>query len=197
LRKKKLVEVNSFVKELAKDVNLAKKRMDDDPCDSNIREFVRTTYAAIEAQSWNIRMYLLDEIIDKKKISTHEISALKEEVYVVTDKGEIKVQSRGYPLKVSLKLIINTFRNHGILIETDYSSPEWSNIDDVSRIRNRITHPKNMSDIIVSKKEAEKCFEVFLFVQSILLNSILFSLNKIFSDLKKTYQHSVKIKTTT
>jgi len=180
------------MKELAKDVSLAKNRMDDDPCDSHKREFVRTTYAAIEAQSWNIRMYLLNELVDIKKISAHEISALKEETYFVSDKGEVKVQSKGYPLKVGLKLIINMLRKHDIPIQVNYNSREWSNIDDVSRIRNRITHPKNMSDITVTLKEAEKCYEAFQLVENIFVNSILAQLYTIFSSFPVTHSSAKK-----
>jgi len=187
VEKKKLVVTDSFMKELEKDFILAKSRMDDGPCDSHKRrEFVRTTYAAIEAQSWNIRMYLLNELVDRKKISAHEISALKEETYFVSDKGEVKVQSKGYPLKVGLKLIINILKKHDIPIQVNYNSPEWSNIDEVSRIRNRITHPKNMSDITVTLKEAEKCHEAFQLVANIFVNSILAQLYNIFSSFPVT-----------
>ena len=172
VKKKSFFESDKLAKVLAEDVIRAKQRMEDDPSDSHRREFVRTTYSAIEAQSWQLKMYLIEHVIDKKTASVHEISALKEESYAINDKGEIYIQPRGYSLKVGLRLVFSVLKNHAVPVQIDFGSA-WENIDHVLKIRNRVIHPKNMKDISVSKEEAECCYQAFVYVNNILLATIL------------------------
>lgn len=150
MKKKNLVESDKFSKVLAEDVMSAKRRMEDDPSDAHCREFARTTFSAIEAQYWQLKMYIIENVISDKKTSIHEISALREESYSINDKGEMYVQPKGYSLKVGLKLVVSILKKHGISIPVDFGSTEWKNIDHVLKIRNRLTHPKCMADISVT-----------------------------------------------
>ncbi|MBI4188945.1 MAG: hypothetical protein HY525_00215 [Betaproteobacteria bacterium] len=172
-KKKSFFESDAFAKVLAEDVIRAKQRMDEDPSDAHRREFVRTTYSAIEAQSWQLRMYLIEHVMNKKTSSIHEISALKEESYAINDKGEIYIQPRGYSLKVGLRLVFSILKSHGIPVQVDLGSADWKNIDHAVKIRNRVIHPKKMADISVSKEEAECCYQAFVYVNNVLLATIL------------------------
>ncbi|MDO9453775.1 MAG: hypothetical protein Q7J29_13055 [Stagnimonas sp.] len=171
-RKKGFFESDHFAKVLAEDVALAKQRMDNCPTEAHRRDFVRATHAAIEAQSWQLRMYLIEHVLDRKAAPHYEISALKEETYVINDKGEIYVQPKGYSLKVSLRLVLSILKRHGIPMHVDFCSAEWGNIDHAVKIRNRITHPKSMKDIEVSKEDAERCYHAYAYVHAMLLNAI-------------------------
>lgn len=173
VKKKSFFESDKFSKVLAEDVIRAKQRMEDDPSDFHRREFVRTTYSAIEAQSWQLKMYLIEHVIDKKTASVHEVSALKEESYTINDKGEIYIQPKGYSLKLGLRLVFSVLKNHDVPVQIDFASAEWMNIDHALKIRNRVIHPKSMRDISVSKEEAECCYQAFVYVNNILLNTIL------------------------
>ena len=172
-KKKSFFESDQFAKVLAEDVFQTKQRMEHDPTDSHRREFVRATYSAIEAQSWQLKMYLIEHVLNKKTASVHEISALKEESYAINDKGEIYIQSRGYSLKVGLRLVFSILRKHGVPIQVDFGSADWKNIDNAVKIRNRVTHPKSMPDIFVSEADTECCYNAFLYVHNMLLTTIL------------------------
>jgi hypothetical protein len=171
--KKSFFESDKFAKILAEDVIRVKQRMEDAPSDFHRREFVRTAYSAIEAQFWQLRMYLIEHVIDKKTTSIHEISALKEESYAINDKGEVYIQPKGYSLKVGLRLVFTVLKNHEVPIQMDFGSAEWMNIDSALKIRNRVIHPKSMTDISVSKEEADCCYQAFVHMNNILLNTIL------------------------
>lgn len=173
MKNKSFFESDKFAKVLAEDVIRAKQRMEEEPSDFHLREFVRTAYSAIEAQSWQLRMYLIEYVIDKKTASVHEISALKEESYAINEKGEIYIQPKGYSLKIGLRLAFTVLKKHEVPIQIDFGSPEWMNIDLALKIRNRVIHPRNMTDISVSKEEAECCYQAFVYVNNILLNTIL------------------------
>lgn len=105
--------------------------------------------------------------------SVHEVSALKEESYTINDKGEIYIQPKGYSLKLGLRLVFSVLKNHDVPVQIDFASAEWMNIDHALKIRNRVIHPKSMRDISVSKEEAECCYQAFVYVNNILLNTIL------------------------
>lgn len=182
-KKKSFFASDQFAKVLAEDVSQAKLRMENDSTESHRREFVRATCSAIEAQAWQLKMYVIENVLTKKTTSVHDISALKEESYAINDKGKIYVQPRGYSLKVGLRLVYSILKRHDVPIHIDFGSTDWKNIDDAVKIRNRIMHPKCMGDISVSESDAECCYNAFLFVHNMLLTtilgSVLASLNKI------------------
>lgn len=157
--------------------------MENDPTESHRREFVRATCSAIDAQAWQLKMYVIESVLTKKTTSVHDISALREESYAINDKGEIYVQPRGYSLKVGLRLVYSILKKHDVPVHIDFGSTDWKNIDDAVKIRNRVMHPKCMGDISVSESDAECCYNAFLFVHNMLLTtilgSVLASLNKV------------------
>ncbi|MDP2785268.1 MAG: hypothetical protein Q8O38_11840 [Sulfurimicrobium sp.] len=172
-KKKSFYASDQFAKVLAEGVSQAKQRMESDPSESHRREFVRATCSAIEAQSWQLKMYVMEKVLTKKTASVHDISALKEESYAINDKGEIYVQPRGYSLKVGLRLVYSILMRHGVPVRIDFGSADRKNIDDTVKIRNRVMHPKCMGDISVSESDAECCYNAFLFVHNMLLTTIL------------------------
>ena len=182
-KKKSFFASDQFAKVLAEDVSQAKQRMENDPTESHRREFVRATCSAIDAQAWQLKMYVIESVLTKKTTSVHDISALKEESYAINDKGEIYVQPRGYSLKVGLRLVYSILKKHDVPVHIDFGSTDWKNIDDAVKIRNRVMHPKCMGDISVSESDAECCYNAFLFVHNMLLTTILgsalASLNKV------------------
>ena len=182
-KKKSFFASDQFAKVLAEDVSQAKQRMENDPTESHRREFVRATCSAIDAQAWQLKMYVIESVLTKKTTSVHDISALREESYAINDKGEIYVQPRGYSLKVGLRLVYSILKKHDVPVHIDFGSTDWKNIDDAVKIRNRVMHPKCMGDISVSESDAECCYNAFLFVHNMLLttilDSVLASLNKV------------------
>ncbi len=172
-KKKSFYASDQFAKVLAEDVSQARQRMENDPTESRRREFVRATCSAIEAQSWQLKMYVIENVLNKKTTSVHDISALKEESYAINDKGEIYVQTRGYSDKVGLRLVYSILKRHGVPVHIDFGSADWKNIDAAVKIRNRVMHPKCMGDISVSESEAECCYNAFLFVHNMLLTTII------------------------
>ena len=172
-KKKSFYASDQFAKVLAEDVLQAKQRMENDPTESHRREFVRATCSAIDAQAWQLKMYVIEKVLTKKTTSVHDISALKEESYAINDKGEIYVQPRGYSLKVGLRLVYSILKRHGVPVHIDFGSTDWKNIDDAVKIRNRVMHPKCMGDISVSESDTECCYNAFLFVHNMLLTTIL------------------------
>lgn len=194
VKKKSFIESDAFAKVLSEDVVQAKQRMENEPSDSHRREFVRTTYAAIEAQLWQLKMYVLNNVLDKKAVSIHELSALKEEAYAINDKREVYIQSKGQSLKLGLRLVLSILKRHGNPIQVDFGSVDWKNIDDALKIRNRVTHPKCMLDISVTQEEAECCHLAFLYVNNILitaiLGSVLVSIHEAANNLSSTSKGS-------
>lgn len=173
MKKKKTAEIDTFSKVLGEDVLRAKQRLESDPCDANRRDFARATFSAIEAQYWNLKMYVVEKIITDRASSIHKISALKEESYSINEKGEVYVQSRGYSLKVGIKLIASILKEHRISIPVDFGSAEWENIDRMVRIRNRLTHPKCTADISITEDEAECCYRAFTYLNHLMVGTIM------------------------
>ncbi len=183
MKKKKSTATDSFSKVLAEDVLCAKHRMENEPSDASRREFARSTFSAIEAQYWQLKMYIVDSIITDKNASLHKISALREESYSINEKGEICVQPRGYSLKVGIRLIVSILKEHRISIPVDFGSSDWKNIDLMLRIRNRLTHPKCMADISITEEEAECCYCAFTYLNHLMIETIMGSAHAMLNDI--------------
>jgi hypothetical protein len=150
---------------LSDDVDRAAKEMDsgDDPYLR--RNYVRTVFAMIEGTIYLLKQILIEADSSKQaqsvgKLSTGELALLGEKTFNVTDKGEVRDQpkylSTAANLRFTMKCIEKVFKHKVDLNDAD----AWKNLENAVVVRNRITHPKKLGDLEVSKTEAEQAKRV-------------------------------------
>ena len=125
-----------------------------------VRVMVRALSAEFEA-----RIYLLEHLLvglnkatpDKFPLSSEEIQILKGQAVSIKKNGELTTSAKFHPFQERLLFTLKTAAK---IINPaghpDTSLHTWDAVQDFTRIRNRITHPKSLSDLEMSDKEIDQ-----------------------------------------
>ncbi len=121
------------------------------------RAIVRSVFAGIEGLCYRYKQVALAAAALKNiDLTSAEMAMLREEAYGLNDKGEAestKSKLRTAPNVVfSLKMLA---RARGGSYEIDTNCTGWQAFKTSMRVRDRITHPKDASDLQVTEEEAE------------------------------------------
>ena len=118
------------------------------------RTFVRAVFADIEAQIHSLRGSCLDLLrLGDLKLTTPQLAVLREETYEIDNRGRAKTRTFFANADKSIRFVLNTFAELNSADSPDYGTTGWESLRDSIRIRNRLTHPKNRDDMIVSDLE--------------------------------------------
>lgn len=127
------------------------------------RSLVRALFALIEADVFNrkrIALRLCDEGFVSFSIA--ELALLREEQYVLDDKGLAKTNQKFLRLSDNLKFAIHSFvKAADIKHNIPTGTREWKAFQRSIKIRNRITHPKDPNDLDINEEEFQQIKATF------------------------------------
>ncbi len=124
---------------------------------SNRRELVRAAFSAVEGVLWQLKSRIFQDASRFLSLSVHEQAALLEESYSVDDRGNVKPQSRYLPIAVSVRLVLNIVQRYRPEYKLDLTHAGWQNLLRGIEVRNRIVHPKNLGELVVSDADIASC----------------------------------------
>lgn len=142
-----------FLRTLIEDVLAARSAIGADDGGSGRRNAVRATFAAVEGDLWFLRQHVIEAATSMNTLTPLAGMALREETYVVGDKGEVLRQVRSVPLLHAIRLIERQARLIAPEIRVRYDHAGWQALRAGYATRNRITHPKTSTDLDVSDDE--------------------------------------------
>lgn len=145
----------SFLEILITDVARSMERHESSGTQSNKRDLVRTTFAAIEGATWVFREHVMQAAQDTYGLEPDEIIVLSETTYQVTERGIIRPQQKFIPLVNTIKLIARIATRIAPSKRIDFSGPGWNLVGKAIDIRNRITHPKDNDDLTLTNSDTE------------------------------------------
>jgi hypothetical protein len=94
-------------------------------------------------------------------MSVAEYAMLADQSYDLKANGETSIQPKFLRLPDNLRFTIKVVsRLFEMQLELGVGTTAWGNFKKAIEIRNRITHPKNASDIDISDDEIKTCKEV-------------------------------------
>ncbi|KUJ51825.1 hypothetical protein [Chryseobacterium sp. JAH] len=128
------------------------------------RVYIRSLFAYVEGSIWVMKQVCLKaKSIDgiQRKINISEYSILTEESYELKGNGDIKTGSKAINILDNIKFTFKTINKlfNGNL-DFGVGSTNWEKLIIAKNVRNRITHPKNEKDMIISDDEILICEEV-------------------------------------
>jgi len=142
---------------LSKDVELCTNFFNKSPQDQFLRRnIIRTVFVFLEACAYGLkRIALQQHAIYEVEFSPAELALLREEKYMLDDKGEAITQDNNFQRFVpNLKFALRCFaKAHGLAFALDTSAVP---LTDSERVRNRITHPKKVSDLSITDDEIKR-----------------------------------------
>jgi hypothetical protein len=120
------------------------------------RMYVRSTFAAIEAWIYVMKQMALGWHPDPNCLTISEAERLfaQEHEYRLTDSGEVETRRTKISLEANLRFGFKLLAKAGSVPSVlDVSGSEWQSLKRAIKIRDRITHPKSISDFNISDED--------------------------------------------
>lgn len=146
---------NQFLRILLDDVQRALDRTALTDTQSDRRNLLRTIISAAEGVSWTYRIHVLSVAQQFDAVTPQIEMAFAEASFSISGSGDIVEQTRYVPLTAMIRLITNVAQSFCPDAEVDFSDAGWQKLRIGIAARNRITHPKNDGDLILSDAEIE------------------------------------------
>ena len=128
------------------------------------RVYIRSVFAYIEGSVWILKNVCLNTKPKNgkaRKVSVAEIAILLEESYQLKNNGNIRITKNNVKLLENLKFTFK-YINHLFTgkIDLQLDTENGVHLKIAKEIRNRLTHPKQVSDLTISDKEIYICQKV-------------------------------------
>lgn len=143
----------SFLATLVGDVIAIREQCAATDDQSNRRNLVRATLAAVEGMVWLAREHVHDTSRAMGELSPLASMALREQSYLVTDKGDVVEQVRFVTLTAMIRLITKQAASLSPDLRLGFDNVGWQRLQQAIAVRNRITHPKSATDLFVRSEE--------------------------------------------
>jgi hypothetical protein len=145
----------SFIGIIAHDIVLSKQRMGQDDNQANRRDFVRSTFAAVEGWLWDFRQRAQSVLKEVRDFSPAEQAAFAETSFTISSNGTLIEQTRYYSMTTMFRFIVRLAEEEFDNPLVDFGSNDWQAFNRAAEIRNRITHPKDINDFNLSESDIE------------------------------------------
>jgi len=151
-------------KVLMQDLSEARERLAEyeSPSQFARRTYIRTLFALIEGETFSRKQVALALYeLGYKVFQPEEVALLREEQYYLTEQGRAKKQQLFLRTAANLRFSFETFAK---ACKTNYkldsSGREWESFKNIVDCRNRITHPKRVSDLNIKDEELQHAISV-------------------------------------
>jgi hypothetical protein len=121
----------------------------------DIRNLVRSSFAAIEGLTWALKVAALrGHTMGRVHFDEGELAVLSEKIFGLKDNGKVKDGFARFPLTGNLRFAFEAFaRANGVQMTLDCTGDGWEDFLTAKAIRNRLMHPKNTADLTLSKED--------------------------------------------
>lgn len=160
-----------FVRTLITDVIRSLERVEQSGNMSDKRDLIRTALAAVEGLVGYYRDQVISIAADLDALSADERIALSELLTIVDARGKISQQVRHLPTKVMFRLVTNIATKVNPGFQVDFGGGGWESLQTAIDVRNRITHPKTASDLIVSDENIDEAVSAVSWVMTVVIKA--------------------------
>ena len=145
----------TFMRTLALDVLITLDRLEKDDKQASRRDFIRALFAAVEGMVWQFREEIRSSAEELTELPPMMAMAMTEMSYSVSENGKLIDQQRFIPLPTMIRLVTNVAKELAPSLHTPFDKTGWADLKRTIVIRNRITHPKGISDLHVSLEDTK------------------------------------------
>jgi hypothetical protein len=190
----------AMVVELAREIDAVAKPYRDekqrtkypisDYSDIDRRLIVKSIFSFIEGVIFELKRVAVIMATEKTGLLLpEEIAMAKDEDYELDESGKIKMVKAKLRFKSNFRFAFNLFVKSAALDQKtmpDLAGNEWGNLVDSLKIRDRITHPKSISDLEITDKEIQKVLRSYDWVYAQMFIVVACGLQKSMRDKSKT-----------
>jgi hypothetical protein len=153
-----------FLRQLMQDVQSALDALETSDHISDRRNLLRTMMSAAEGVTWVYRNYVFSIAKEMEASDPLMEMAYAEASFQVTETGEIVPQPRFVTLPAAIRMATRTAHTLNPDVNVDFGGREWSSLRKAILLRNRITHPKKLDDLLVYEDDISSAKEGFFWL---------------------------------
>ena len=173
-----------LLKTLADDVQWALDHLAQVDTPTTRRNLLRSIIAAAEGISWAYRMHVMS-LARHFDVATPLIEmAFAEASYAVTEKGLIVEQARHISLTAMIRLTTRVAQTICPDLQVDFGVEGWSALKRAIAARNRITHPKQPDELLLSDDEIETAKAGFFWFSEMAMGVMESTLKALAADVR-------------
>jgi hypothetical protein len=155
-----------FLRQLMQDVQLASDALEASDTLADRRNLLRTMVSAAEGATWVYRTHIFSTAKEMDATNPLMEMAFAEASFSVSEKGEIIPQARFVSLTAAIRMATRVAQSLHPDVDVDFGCSGWNHLRGAIVARNRITHPKNMDDLSLSKQDIQNAKEGFFWLLS-------------------------------
>lgn len=139
------------------------------------RSYVRTALSAVEGIVHELKSRAAESAARQPDtFSIGELSFLRDEGYTLDDHGHVRSQPRFIPIAANVLFTFKAYmRSKGGQAVLNLDHPGWAQFRRAIAIRNRITHPKKPSDLVLADDDLKTVREGFHWFVALLARNLL------------------------
>jgi hypothetical protein len=126
------------------------------------RQYARAAAALVEGF---VSMLKQDCLLNPEDFLPEEVLMLKEKVPILKDNGEVCLGDRFVGIEPNLRFAVSAYaKRSGVTFKLDCSQSSWQEFGRLFKIRNRISHPRNLEELSVTDNEMDSIKQALEFV---------------------------------
>ncbi len=154
-------DFEKLIEEVSKDVNIIFETIKNNDNQTWRRAYIRAVFSSIESIIFNMKKYIKEvgknDFLPLSELEQKKLNEFYSEK--ATDGKEIvKIFRLSFLENITFTIDLFAFANY-LSMNIDKNSTGWELLKESVKIRNRITHPKNLQDIFIRKVELNKVFK--------------------------------------
>ncbi len=151
----------SFLATLSADIEHVLKQVQTSDTASDRRNALRTIISAMEGAAWVYRMHILSMLEELDRSTPMLERAFSETSLYVSENGQIREQPRFVSTTAMIRLTTRVAQDLCPGLHVDFNEVGWQELQKAIKVRNRITHPKSLSDLSVTHEDVEQAHAGF------------------------------------
>ena len=122
--------------------------------------------------AWVLRNHVSEAARDVDQLESDEAEALSEQQIFVGDDGKISHKRRYLSISATVRLSARIASRIDANFQPDFSGTQWQNFRSFVDLRNRLTHPKSLSDLEVADHEIDLAISAFFWLLELSANAM-------------------------
>jgi len=159
-----LDENNVMLNEMNAELHKCREHVKNEPENEELRRIaIRTLFSNIEAMCHRLKLSTLYYARKKRmNLKTQEIAIINEESFFLADNGVVKIKNIYLKTTGHVRFVFKIFAHvFNSKFKLDVKGQDWENFQDAINIRNRVTHPKYLSDMKITKPDFKKVVRAY------------------------------------
>lgn len=154
--KKSIQQILALLPALVEDMKTVEEKLDNQQYTR--RAYVRSLFAMIEGVTYAMKIAIFGiarSPVNHGNLEVPDLVVLKGSTFDLNDKGEIQEKEKHFRISDNLRFTIKSInRVLGSSIDLG-GTQNWANFVRAVKIRNHVTHPKNLDDLNISDENLE------------------------------------------